>query len=324
MSLDTSRALYKKGAGMQISTDADQFGVPRAFDAWHYIAPADAAAESDTSVMALTELGAQAKSVLTGFTSPAVPRNVKVDGSAANMTGNVKVYGTNFAGDAINETIALDGTTAKAGDLAFKTITKVDLPARTNTPAKQKATIAVTGGAQGDGTTVFTFTSGATGAPYDISVDFASTDNAEAEAAEVLAVALNGDEDFAEYWLAESSEANVTIESLTTAAQDDTINLVVTTAGTSAVTLGSIDADTVPGVAPDKVSVGIGKKFGIPYLLPTSDFVDIKLFNNAADTGTVTADIDKLENNVIALNGTPDGANSILLHVIVPPIEIIV
>jgi hypothetical protein len=63
--------------------------------------------------------------------------------------------------------------------------------------------------------------------------------------------------------------------------------------------------------------VGLGKKFGIPYMLTAAELVFVKLFNNAADTGTVTADDDEIEKNVIALNGTPDGQKPIDLYILV-------
>lgn len=301
----------------RIKTDAGNFAVDRSFIAHYNIPAADATAESDTAVMALTALGAKAASVLTGFTDPTVPRNVKIDGSAANMTGNVKVYGTNFGGDAINETIALNGTTAVAGSLAFASITKVDLPARTNTPAKQKATVAVTQGAQAAGSTVFTFISAATGDAFDITVTFLVEDDTTAKAATKLAAGLNANATFAAKWLAAAATANVTIESKTYEAQDATINLTVKTAGDSAITLGSITVDTVSGVAEDKVSIGVGKKFGIPYLLTADELVIVKLFDNAADSGAVTPDDNELEKNVIALNGTPDGLKPIDLYILV-------
>lgn len=308
---------YNHKRGQTIQTDAAGVSTDRAFLAHYNVPAASAAAESDTAVLALTALGTAAATVTTGITSPAVPRNVKINGSAANMTGNVKVYGTNFAGDAINETIALDGTTAKPGNLAFASVTKVDLPVQTNPPAKQKATIAVTQGAQAAGSTVFTFVSVQTGDAFDITVAFLIGDDTTAEAATKLAAGLNADATFAAKWLAAASTANVTIESKAYAAQDDSINLTVKTAGDSAITLGSIAVDTVAGVAEDKVSVGLGKKFGIPYLLTADELVIVKLFNLTADTGTVTADADELEKNVIALNGTPDGEKAIDLYIIV-------
>ena len=299
-----------------IKTDA-KTTIDRGFLA-HYEVPAAAAvAESDTSVMALTALGAEASSVLTGFAAIAAPRNVKIDGSAANMTGNVKVYGTNMAGDAIDETIALSGVTAVAGNLAFASVTKADLPARINTPAKQKATVAVTQAAQAAGSTVFTFLSVQTGDAFDITVAFLSTDDSTTKAATKLAAGLNANATFAAKWLAASATANVTIESKAFAAQDADINLTVKTAGDSDITVGAITVDTVSGVAEDKVSIGVGKKFGIPYMLPADELVIVKLCDNVADSGTVTADADELEKNVIALTGTPDGLKPIDLYIIV-------
>ncbi len=297
-----------------IKTDANT-STDRGFIA-HYQVP-NAAAESNVAIMALTALGASASEVSTGLTDPDAPRNVKAVASKAGITTKVTVNGVNFAGDAISEEITLNGLTAVAGSLAFMAITSVELPARTNAPAKQKATVAVTQGAQAAGTTVFTFTSAATGAAYDISVAFLAADDTTAEAATKLAAGLNADATFAAKWLAASSDANVTIESLTYEAQDATINLVVKTAGDSAITLGSITVNTVAGVAEDKVSVGVGKKFGIPYMLTADELVFIKLFDNSADTGTVTADDDELEKNVISLNGTPNGAKNIDLYIVV-------
>ncbi len=306
---------YNHKRGQVIQTDANGVSTDHAFLAHYPVA--NAAAESNVAVMALTALGASASEVESGLTDPAVPRNVKAIASKAGITTKVTVRGLNFAGEEISEELTLNGLTAVVGSLAFKSVTSVVLPARTNAPAKQKATIAVTQGAQAAGTTVFTFTSAATGAAYDISAAFLAADDTTAEAATKLAAALNADATFAAKWVAVASGANITIESLTYEAQDATINLVVKTAGDSAITLGSITVNTVAGIAEDKVSVGVGKKFGIPYKLTASELVIVKLFDNSADTGTVTADDDELEKNVIALNGTPNGAKNIDLYILV-------
>jgi hypothetical protein len=307
---------YNYKRGQTIQSDAN-IAVDRAFIAHYNIPAASVTAVSDAAVMALTALGAEAATVSTGFTQPAVPRNVQVDCNKAGITNDVIVHGTNFAGEAIEETIVLNGQTAVAGALAFKTVTSVDLPALTNTPAKQLATVEVTQGAQGAGSTVFTFVSAQTGAGFDITVAFAVGDNEVGEAATVLRAGLNANATFSAKWLAGGTGANVTIESKAYAAQDGTINLTVKTAGVSAITLGAITVDTTAGVAEDKVSVGLGKSFGIPYMLTAAGQVFVKLFNNAADSGTVTADADELEKNVIALNGTPDGAKPIDLYILV-------
>ncbi len=300
-----------------IKTDAGNLSVDRGFIAHYNIPAASAAAESDVAVLALTALAAEAASITSGITNPAVPRNVKVDCNKAGITNDVVVHGTNFAGEAIEETITLNGQTAVAGALAFKTITSVDLPALTNTPAKQKATVAVTQGAQGAGSTVFTFVSAQTGAAFDITVAFLAADDTTAEACTKLAAGLNANATFAAKWTATASTANLLIESKANNAQDATINLTVKTAGVSAITLGAITVDTVAGVEDDKVSVGLGKKFGIPYMLTADELVFIKLFNNSADTGTVTPDADEIEKNVIELNGTPDGQKPIDLYILV-------
>jgi len=299
-----------------IKTDAGNLGIDRSFLAHYAISAADATAESDTAVMALTALGAEASEVTTGLTDPTVPRNIKVDASAA-ITTDVTVNGTNFAGEAISETLTLNGTMAVAGSLAFSSVTSVELPAATTTPAYQVATVAVTQGAQGAGSTVFTFVSAATGAAFDVTVAFLAADDTTAEAAVKLRAGLNANATFAAKWTAGGSSASVTITAKDYAAQDATINLTVKTAGDSAVTLGAITVDTTAGVAEDKVSVGVGKKFGIPYMLSADELVLVKLFNNSADAGAVTADADELEKNVIALNGTPDGLKPIDLHIIV-------
>lgn len=299
-----------------IKTDAGNLAVDRAFIAHYNVPAADASAESDTAVMALTPLTTAVQTITTGLTDPAAPRNIKVDASAA-ITTKVTVHGTNFGGEAISEELTLTGTTAAAGALAFASVTSVVLPIRTTTPAKQKATVAVTQGAQDAGSTVFTFVSAITGDAFDVTVAFLAADDTTAEACTKLCAGLNANATFAAKWTATPSTANVLIESKTYEAQDATINLTVKTAGASAITVGAITVDTVAGVAEDKVSVGLGKAFGIPYMLTADELVFVKLFNNAADAGTVTADADELEKNVITLSGTPDGLKPIDLYILV-------
>ena len=59
----------------RIKTDGAE-ACDRAFLAHYNIPAADAAAESDTAVMALTALAAAAVSVINGLTNPAAARNV--------------------------------------------------------------------------------------------------------------------------------------------------------------------------------------------------------------------------------------------------------
>lgn len=57
----------------------------------------------------------------------------------------------------------------------------------------------------------------------------------------------------------------------------------------------------------DTVSVGIGKLFGLPHIVHNVAFLQIKLFDGSADTGTLAVDADEVEKNLFSLNGTPNG-----------------
>lgn len=58
----------------------------------------------------------------------------------------------------------------------------------------------------------------------------------------------------------------------------------------------------------DTVSVGVAKKFGMPHIVYNAAMLLVKLFNAAADTGTLAVDADEIEKNLFALNGTPNGS----------------
>ncbi len=66
----------------------------------------------------------------TGLT--AAPTSANTTAGKAKSTGDVVITGTNAAGEAITETIALNGTTEVLGTKAFKTIAKVTLPPAIN------------------------------------------------------------------------------------------------------------------------------------------------------------------------------------------------
>ncbi|ADZ70111.1 hypothetical protein [Polymorphum gilvum] len=84
---------------------------------------------ADNDVLADTALDASETTVVTAFDGqPDVARNVTVKGNDANVSGDVVVAGTNIEGQAISETIALNGSTLVAGTKAFLTVTQVTLP----------------------------------------------------------------------------------------------------------------------------------------------------------------------------------------------------
>jgi hypothetical protein len=58
----------------------------------------------------------------------------------------------------------------------------------------------------------------------------------------------------------------------------------------------------------DTVSVGQGKKFGLPHIVAYPGCLLAKLFNAAADAGTLAVDADEIEKNLYSLAGVPDGA----------------
>lgn len=57
-------------------------------------------------------------------------RNLTAVGTAAGITGDLKVTGINMAGDEITETLALNGTTPVVGSKAFAAVTQVEVPVR--------------------------------------------------------------------------------------------------------------------------------------------------------------------------------------------------
>lgn len=308
-----SRALYKHDYGQEITTDAGDSGVPRAFLAHYSVKPATA---STINVLPFTKLAAQAQTGVAVTATADVPRNVQVDANNSGVKKDIKIYGTNFAGEAIDETIKTNETTAVAGVKAFASITKVDLPVQHTSPAKHKSTIAVSAVTTA-GTATLEFTSAATGAAYSISCVLAQSDIADTTAAATrIKTVLNGDPKFAAAYTAASSTSNVTIERKIYENSDSTVNLTVKAAGDTGLVLASINRTTTEGAC-DEVSIGWGSSIGIPYKLPAAELVVANLFNGSDDAGTVTKDAAYLEKNVFAVAGTLDGTTPVDLYIIV-------
>ena len=116
----------------RIKTDAPGIVLDRAFLAHFQVSAADAVTASDTGVHAAIALTAAVQTVSTAITNPAVPRNIRIKGNAAGIAGNVTIHGTNYAGEVITETLALNGASVVEGAKAFKTVTQIDLPAETH------------------------------------------------------------------------------------------------------------------------------------------------------------------------------------------------
>jgi hypothetical protein len=137
--LDNMNVASQKAGGLGTRLDAMQFDgsgtavSPSTLVARKYLeytcAPVLGATTTIHAAIALTA-SAQTSYALTN--QPDVPRVLNVTGNAGGISGNVKIYGTDFAGTAINDTIALSGSSTVAGARAFATVTMVDLPAQTH------------------------------------------------------------------------------------------------------------------------------------------------------------------------------------------------
>jgi hypothetical protein len=295
-------------------------GIERSFLAHFHIDAEDAPEASSDGVLASTKLGAAAKAIITGITNPAVPRNIRIDGNVSGIDGKVKIYGTNYADEAITEEIQANGTSAKDGNLAFKTVTKIDLPAQNHAPAAQTETIQVTAGASDAGDITVAVTAVALGddSPVSVTVALVADDNTAAEVAAKIVAALNDDDKISAAFTASVTGAGndtVTLTAKAPAANDANLAIAVTV-GATGVTVGASTNGTA-GVPYDQISVGWGDKFGLPHMLYADELVILKLFGKAADTGMITNDEDELEKNVFDPNGTPDGQNDIDLYIVV-------
>lgn len=123
---------YNYNRGQRLTTDAKGISADYAFLSHINIPAAAAVAAAAAAVLAAKALTTAAQTITAAITSPTVPRNVSITGSAAGIAGNVVITGTNYNGDTITETIALSGTSTVAGSKAFATITEIDLPVKTN------------------------------------------------------------------------------------------------------------------------------------------------------------------------------------------------
>jgi hypothetical protein len=84
-------------------------------------------------ILASTLLTSAVQTITTGITNPDFPRTLEIDSDEGGATGDVVITGTNIRGDVVTDTIALNGTTAVEGVVAFKTITSIQLPVKAGT-----------------------------------------------------------------------------------------------------------------------------------------------------------------------------------------------
>lgn len=284
----------------------------------HKILGANAPASDADGILASSEL-TTARSITTGLSSPAAPRNMTITGNVSGITGNVKVYGTNYLDAAIDETIALNGTSTVAGAKAFKSVTKVDLPAKVHTKAKQTETMEVTHAVTSAGDVALALTAAALGdaSPKSVVVAIASGDDSVTKVAAAMVLALNADEDVGAAFVASNVDGVITLTAKVEAANDTSLALAFTDTDTTGVTMGSSTNGTA-GVAPDLVTVGFGEILGLPYLSKAKHVIAVRLDQVTETTAaTEVADADEIEKNTVDLNSSLNGKD-VDVYMIVP------
>jgi hypothetical protein len=305
-------ASYKHDFGQTITTDAEGVGVDRAFLARYHIDAADAVG-ADTDGILTASLGTKAQEIEEGFENPAVPRNLTVVANVSGVTGTVTIKGKDFAGEEIEEDFTLNGQMGDTGDLAFKEITKIELPARVHTPAQQSATIQVLTGAvaQAGNITVTVTATTLLGAdsPRAVVVALEATDDTAAEVATKIVDALNADEKIKAVFEASAtgaSEDTIELKTKTPMANDASLAIAIADTGETGVTADASSTPGETGVPNDIVYIGWGEKFGIPYKLYADELVILALVDKAKEgtAGTVTADADELAKNVFDPNAS--------------------
>lgn len=124
-----------------LDTDINGVGIDCGFIAHFEVSATNAvAADTDGIHAAITDTG-EKQEITTEITNPAIPRNITATagGTAADIGAiEIVVEGTNSNGDAITETLpAFTVNTAGSvtGSKAFKTVTKITVPAHDDTGA---------------------------------------------------------------------------------------------------------------------------------------------------------------------------------------------
>jgi hypothetical protein len=82
-------------------------------------------------------------------------------------------------------------------------------------------------------------------------------------------------------------------------------------------TVTQVDLPVEVNAGTDTVSIGIGKKFGLPHIVLAPGCLFVKLFDLAVDAGTLAVDVDEIEKNLFTLAGDPNGAKFVDLFYLV-------
>lgn len=293
--------------GQKIQTSAQGISVDRAFLAHLSIAATEAVAASANGI-AVANLGVGVQTKTTGITNPAVPRALSIVANVAGVTGNVVISGKNYAGEAMSETIALNGITTVNGAKAFKEITSIGLPVQVHTPVAQIETATIVGTITTAGNVSVTITAaGMTGSPKTIAVAVALSDTAALIAGKIR-TALAADTDVTAKYTVSGATDKVILTAIAPDVNDATLNIAIADGTSVGVTAAPSSANTTAGVPYDIVSVGWNDKLGLPYKLSHNTvlqtFVDNVLEGTAA---TVTTSATALESNTLDPNTSLSG-----------------
>jgi hypothetical protein len=303
---------YNQRRGQKLQTDASGVAVDRAFPAHIHIPATQAIAADDDGILAINLAeSAQTYPESAGITSPEYPRALSVKGNVAGIIGNVKITGKNFDGEAIDETIALNGTTTVHGAKAFKEITQLEFPVQVHEPVLQVETATAVGTVTTAGNAAVTVTSKLFAEAVAVAVPVEVDDDAAAIAL-AIRTALAADPDVSANFDVSGDAAAVVLSARVPAANDSTLNIAIadgTGEGASVgVTTAANSANTTAGVPYDIVSVGWNDKLGLPFKLAHNTVLATYLDNVLEATDpTVTTDVDEIEKNTIDLNSALDG-----------------
>jgi hypothetical protein len=300
---------YDPSIGQNIKSDVEQKNVDMAFLAHFQVAADNATVTNDTYIVSYVNMTDAEQEIEEEFAVPSVPRNLVVTGNVSGITGDIVIDGTNYNDEDISETIALNGTAAVLGAKAFKTVSKITLPAQIHTPTAQVETVAVTAGSDKSATLVVRVTAaGMTNSPKDVNVAVTSGDDTTAEVAAKVRAALAADANIGHattgFFTVSGSNADIILTAKTPAANDSSLAIALQSADTSTVTFGA-SGNTTAGVSYDKVKVGTGEKLGLPYKLAHNTVLKAYLGNTLEGTApTVTVDTDEIEKNTVDLNSS--------------------
>ena len=296
---------YNHKLEQEIQTDVTGVTADRAFVA--HVNWADPAAATSGAIKTIT-LGADAQTVTTGITNPDYPRALAVVGSVAGIAGNVVIAGTNYAGEAITDTIALDGTTSKPGTKAFKTVTSITVPAQAHTPVQQVETATVEGAITKAGDATVTITSKLLPQPLTFPVAVVLADDVAAVAGRIREFITGALAAVNTHYTVGGEGANVVLTAKMPAANDDTLNIAYDNDTCEGLTGDAISDNTTGGVAPDVVQIGTTDLLGLPYKLAHNTVLEAYL-NNAKEAvaPTVAVSATALESNTVDLNSALNG-----------------